>query len=521
MNPSTAMQSVPSAAFSGYPQSIPALGFARVGSGSTAPRQQAAPGVPNASNDSRSYVREPSYRVPTQATVPSSTRPPHTTFTTVSRNGFQTSPRTTREEPGSSWALRSSEAGSPANSFSKVSANVEGRPESAAPFGVNPYGSSPNVHTRAPNTQIAAVNAARNLYAHRPSPPPSQMLPPGSVVNDNVDIMRASGTVPSLSPPISIVPNRRSPSPLHQFETAAATANRTMQPPQDFSRRNASHQGMVIDLASDYYPHHDGRSAVIPPQPSVVSASSLVPIEVAPVPSNAPVDMSMCTVCFEQGSHVRFAARSPTAMCQHGATVCVSCVEQHILTAIHKSKMVDIRCPHAGCGKMLEYQDIYCSVRDWGKLAYYEQLLIRREMGNTEQFVWCKNPVCTSGQVHKPGPAQPIVTCNTCRQRSCYIHDRPWHEGITCAEFDVKVRKYEEQDRATRTYLIKNTKSCPRCKRKIERNGGCDHMTCQRPGGCGHEFCWECLADGGDHKTDCSHHAPSRVRRRARTIRHQ
>lgn len=37
------------------------------------------------------------------------------------------------------------------------------------------------------------------------------------------------------------------------------------------------------------------------------------------------------------------------------------------------------------------------------RLCSYEQLLIRREMGNTEQFVWCKNPICTSGQVHKPG----------------------------------------------------------------------------------------------------------------------
>ncbi|CAE6463992.1 unnamed protein product, partial [Rhizoctonia solani] len=385
--------------------------FARVGSGSTASRQQTVPGVLNASSDSRSYGRRPSYRIPTtQATVPSSTRPPHTNFTTSSRNDFHSSPRSTREEPGSSWALSSSEAGPPANSFSKASANIERRPESAAPFGANPYGSPPKAHIRAPNTQIAAANAARNLYTHRPSPPPSQVLLPGSVVHDNIggSHMHYSGPLSSLSPPISTIPNRRSPSPLHQFETSAATANRTMQPAQEFTRRNNGpselHQGMVIDSSSDYRSRHDGRTAAIPPQPSVLPASSLVPIQVAPIPSNPAVEMRMCVVCFEQGTHVRFAARSPTAMCQHGATVCVSCLEQHILIAIHKSRTVDIRCPHEGCGKMLEYPDVYCSVRDWGMLAYYEQLLIRREMGNTEQFVWCKNPICTSGQVHKPGP---------------------------------------------------------------------------------------------------------------------
>lgn len=299
------------------------------------------------------------------ATVPSSTRPPHAaTFTTASRNDLQSSPRSTREDPGSSWAL-SSEAGVPANSFSKVSANVERRPESAAPFGANPYGSPLNVHIRVPNTQIAAANAARNLYAHPPSLATSQ------VAHDNVgsSTVHSSGT---LSPPISTIPNRRSPSPLHQFETAAAAASRTMQPTQEFTRRNAGppelHQGMVIDSSSDYYSRHNGPVAAIPPQPSALPVNSLAPLQATPAPSTA-IEIPMCAVCFEEGTQVRFAARSPTAMCQHGATVCVSCLEQHILIAIHKSRTVDIRCPHAGCGKMLEYQDIYCSVRDWSMLA--------------------------------------------------------------------------------------------------------------------------------------------------------
>ncbi|KAG8762009.1 hypothetical protein FRC11_011710 [Ceratobasidium sp. 423] len=471
MNPTTAMHPAPPAPFSGYPPtSIPAVGFARVGPGSTASRQQTLPGAHNGYSDSRSYGREPSYRVPnTRAkSPPSSSRQPYSAFTTASRNGFHNPPRPAREEPAPSWALSSSDVGSPANSFSKASANAERRPESTAPYGANTYGSPPNAHTRAPNTQIAAAHAARNLYTG--TSPPSQVSPPGPLVQGNSGtILHPPGTL-SLSPPMSTIPNRRSPSPLRQFETAAGTASRTMQPAQEFPRKNNGPpefpQGMIIDPFGDPYSRHGGRTAAIPPQPSILPASSLVPIEVAPIPSNPAGEIKMCVVCFEQGTGVRFAARSPTVVCQHGATVCVSCLEQHILIAIHKSRTVDIRCPHEGCGKMLDYQDVYCSVREWSMLGYYEQLLIRREMGNTEQFVWCKNPICTSGQVHKPGPAQPIVTCNVCRQKSCYIHDRPWHEGVTCEEFDAKLRKYEEQDRATRTYLVKNTKSCPKCKRK-------------------------------------------------------
>ena len=39
-----------------------------------------------------------------------------------------------------------------------------------------------------------------------------------------------------------------------------------------------------------------------------------------------------------------------------------------------------------------------------------------------------------------------------------------------------------------------NTKNCPNCRKNIEKNQGCNHMTCPKnAGGCGHEFCWICM----------------------------
>lgn len=34
-----------------------------------------------------------------------------------------------------------------------------------------------------------------------------------------------------------------------------------------------------------------------------------------------------------------------------------------------------------------------------------------------------------------------------------------------------------------------NVKTCPLCKEKVNKNGGCNAMTCR----CGHHFCWLCL----------------------------
>jgi len=52
-------------------------------------------------------------------------------------------------------------------------------------------------------------------------------------------------------------------------------------------------------------------------------------------------------------------------------------------------------------------------------------------------------------------------------------------------------------------WILANTKACPKCSNPIEKNGGCMHMTCQKPGGCGHEFCWICMKDWNSH-TNCN-----------------
>jgi len=46
------------------------------------------------------------------------------------------------------------------------------------------------------------------------------------------------------------------------------------------------------------------------------------------------------------------------------------------------------------------------------------------------------------------------------------------------------------------TWILANTKPCPKCARPIEKNQGCMHMTCSQ---CRHEFCWLCTGPWSEH----------------------
>jgi hypothetical protein len=60
--------------------------------------------------------------------------------------------------------------------------------------------------------------------------------------------------------------------------------------------------------------------------------------------------------------------------------------------------------------------------------------------------------------------------------------------------------------------ILGTTTLCPKCKVPIEKDGGCDHMTCTQ---CNYQFCYQCCAnyatilkhDNRRHKRNCIYYA--------------
>jgi hypothetical protein len=104
-------------------------------------------------------------------------------------------------------------------------------------------------------------------------------------------------------------------------------------------------------------------------------------------------------------------------------------------------------------------------------------------MSDIENFQMCLNPACSFGQVHEAGDMEPIMTCNMCGHRMCYIHKRVWHEGMTCDEFDASqnVIDSEQAEALSQKHIEKTATRCPnpKCGVTITKTAGCDHMVCK------------------------------------------
>jgi predicted RNA-binding Zn-ribbon protein involved in translation (DUF1610 family) len=82
-------------------------------------------------------------------------------------------------------------------------------------------------------------------------------------------------------------------------------------------------------------------------------------------------------------------------------------------------------------------------------------------------------------------PNQKKIKCDKCNHEFCADCGEEAHLG-TCEDFE---QWRVENGKVDKKWSKENTKPCPGCKAKIQRNGGCNHFTCPT---CGYQFCWLC-----------------------------
>ncbi|KAG9660782.1 hypothetical protein KCU95_g7456, partial [Aureobasidium melanogenum] len=198
-----------------------------------------------------------------------------------------------------------------------------------------------------------------------------------------------------------------------------------------------------------------------------------------------------CVVCFKDQPLSSFLDVSNDSRHQHGANTCRTCFNRYLIQQVNAGQ-ARVRC--AECQEPLQYADIR-SIVSKTTLMKYDKVLLKAFIEEDEDFYYCMSAKCKSGQIHIGGEDMPIFCCKVCSHKHCMACEIPWHEGETCDQYQAR---HDEEIIQTEAMIRQTSKVCPGgCGARIERNGGCPHMTCTR---CSREFCWLCLGDWEPHR---------------------
>ncbi|CAB4464929.1 hypothetical protein RhiirA5_375821 [Rhizophagus irregularis] len=192
-----------------------------------------------------------------------------------------------------------------------------------------------------------------------------------------------------------------------------------------------------------------------------------------------------CIICLK--SQPKSLFRKITTNCNHELNICKLCVNKYI--TVQLDYRVEINCPFNECQQEIQYNDMK-EIANKKIFERYDKILLYQELREIPEFRWCKNPRCNFGQIYIiEGECEPKITCEACGKESCYNHDIPWHQGLTCTEFDTKIDE-NKVDKATQKYIDKKTQPCPSCGVRIIKNGGCNQVRCGIRS-CDHFFTWK------------------------------
>jgi Ariadne domain/IBR domain, a half RING-finger domain len=131
----------------------------------------------------------------------------------------------------------------------------------------------------------------------------------------------------------------------------------------------------------------------------------------------------------------------------------------------------------------------------------YKTLLTRTYVDDKDNLKWCPAPNCEFAidcgvKARDLSKIVPTVHCS-CKHSFCFGCGLNDHQPPPCSLVKMWMKKCED-DSETANWISANTKECPKCLSTIEKNGGCNHMTCRK---CKYEFCWMCMGLWSEHGT--------------------
>lgn len=218
-------------------------------------------------------------------------------------------------------------------------------------------------------------------------------------------------------------------------------------------------------------------------------------------------DTVVCKVCYDE---------PPLKDCFSlgcGHVFCKECFSHFLHNQISEGPTcVSASCPEHKCPQRIT-EGVYLRFLRAAAADDYQRYLMRNFIEANKKYRYCPAPNCerilfsVHGQLAKmvqvseyggiSSSAEANNICCSCGFDSCFQCGEEDHRPCDC----FMIQKWNDKclsDSETANWLLVNTKKCPQCQTRIEKNQGCNHMTCRQ---CRHEFCWLCMGNWRGHNS--------------------
>eukprot|EP01129_Flabellula_baltica_P013251 TRINITY_DN611_c0_g1_i1.p1 TRINITY_DN611_c0_g1~~TRINITY_DN611_c0_g1_i1.p1 ORF type:complete len:262 (-),score=27.20 TRINITY_DN611_c0_g1_i1:43-828(-) len=173
-----------------------------------------------------------------------------------------------------------------------------------------------------------------------------------------------------------------------------------------------------------------------------------------------------------------------------GHIYCRQCIVDYITYRINANEVIDIPCPDPSCGYLFDYSFIKEIITP-DLFERYESFTLLESLKNDSNIRWCPNPMsCGNAMIVESGFDLKKIKCRVCEYSFCGLCSEEAHEG-SCEE-NKKSLEYNDDDFEFYYWSRKNSSNCPNCHIRIQKNSGCNHMTCSN---CRFQFCWLCKGE--------------------------
>ena len=204
-----------------------------------------------------------------------------------------------------------------------------------------------------------------------------------------------------------------------------------------------------------------------------------------------------CKVCYDEFTD---SVKDGFSLgCDH--TFCKDCFREYLKSQVNDGPLcVQAHCLEHKCHQAVT-KDVYYAFLQGEMREKYDRYVSKHFIEFSKSMRFCPAPNCEKVIVCS-SDGSTTVDCS-CGHVMCFRCGDEAHEPSSCVQLQAWTEK-SASDGESAKWIFANTKKCPKCFTRIEKNQGCMYMSCSN---CHHSFCWMCM--GTHHVYVCDQFKPT------------